>query len=56
MRAVLVPLAIDLALPPAGSVLRKLAGRTMGTGWSASMLLPPGFMPAPRSSPPTSTR
>jgi thiamine biosynthesis lipoprotein len=42
MRAVLVPLAIDLALPPAGSVLRKLAGRTMGTGWSASMLVPPG--------------
>jgi len=42
VRAVLVPLAIDLALPPTGSVLRKLAGRSMGTGWSASMLVPPG--------------
>jgi thiamine biosynthesis lipoprotein len=42
MRAVLVPLAIDLALPPAGSVLRKAAGRAMGTGWSAQMLVPPG--------------
>lgn len=41
MRAVLVPLAIDLALPPAGSVLRKAAGRSMGTSWSAQMLVPP---------------
>lgn len=43
MRAVLVPLAIDLALPPAGSVLREAAGRSMGTGWSARMLVPPGL-------------
>ncbi|SFC21976.1 FAD:protein FMN transferase [Massilia yuzhufengensis] len=42
MRAVLVPLEIDLALPPAGSVLRKAAGRSMGTGWSAQMLVPAG--------------
>ena len=42
MRAVLVPLAIELAPPPAGSVLRKAAGRSMGTGWSAAMLVPPG--------------
>jgi thiamine biosynthesis lipoprotein len=42
MRAVLVPLSIDLALPPTGSVLRKAAGRSMGTGWSAQMIVPPG--------------
>lgn len=42
MRDVLVPLAIDLAPPPAGSVLRKAAGRSMGTTWSARMLVPPG--------------
>ncbi|MCA1245165.1 FAD:protein FMN transferase [Massilia sp. MS-15] len=42
MRAVLVPHAIDLALPPAGSTLRRATGRSMGTGWSASMLVPPG--------------
>jgi thiamine biosynthesis lipoprotein len=35
-------MSIDLALPPAGSVLHKAAGRTMGTGWSAQMLVPPG--------------
>lgn len=43
MRDVLVPLAIDLALPAAGSVLRKAAGRSMGTTWSAQMLVPPGL-------------
>ncbi|CAN7286559.1 FAD:protein FMN transferase [Massilia sp. LjRoot122] len=43
MRAVLVPLDIDLALPPGGSVLRKAAGRSMGTTWSAQMLVPPGL-------------
>ncbi|QOY93326.1 FAD:protein FMN transferase [Massilia sp. UMI-21] len=42
MRAVLVPLAIDLALPPAGSRRRQAGGRSMGTGWSAQMLVPPG--------------
>jgi len=42
MRDVLVPLEIDLAPPPAGSVLRKASGRTMGTTWSAQMLVPPG--------------
>lgn len=42
MRAVLVPMAIDLALPPAGSRLHQAAGRSMGTGWSAQMLVPPG--------------
>jgi thiamine biosynthesis lipoprotein len=39
-RAVLVPLEIDLALPPAGSVLRRAAGSTMGTTWQVSLMLP----------------
>ena len=43
MRSVLVPLDIDLALPAAGSALRKLAGRSMGTSWSAQVLVPPGL-------------
>lgn len=34
-----------MALPPAGSVLRKAAGRSMGTSWSARMLVPPGLDP-----------
>ncbi|KFI06764.1 FAD:protein FMN transferase [Massilia sp. BSC265] len=42
MRSVLVPFEIDTALPPAGSLLRKAAGRSMGTTWSAQMLVPPG--------------
>ena len=42
MRAVLVPHTIDLALPPAGSRLHTLSGRSMGTTWSARMLVPPG--------------
>jgi thiamine biosynthesis lipoprotein len=41
MRAVLVPLDIDLALPPAGSRLRRAAGASMGTDWSVRMMLPP---------------
>jgi thiamine biosynthesis lipoprotein len=41
-RAVLVPFEIDLAPPPAGSVLRQASGRSMGTTWSARMLVPPG--------------
>ena len=42
MRQILVPLAIDPAAPPAGSVLSDAAGTTMGTNWSAHLLLPPG--------------
>ena len=42
MRDVIVPLAIDDALPPGGSTLFKADGRAMGTGWSARMMLPPG--------------
>ena len=42
MRDVLVPHAIDLALPPPGSRLRDAAGHTMGTGWSARMAVPGG--------------
>ncbi|MCC2955893.1 FAD:protein FMN transferase [Massilia sp. IC2-477] len=43
MRDVLVPHAIELALPPAGSRLCKAEGRSMGTTWSARMLVPPGL-------------
>lgn len=43
MRNVLVPLAIDPALVPAGSVLHDAAGSTMGTSWSARLMLPPGL-------------
>lgn len=42
MRTVLVPLQVDLALPPGGSTLYGTAGTSMGTGWSARMMLPPG--------------
>ena len=42
MRQVLVPLDIDPSLPPAGSVLVEKAGATMGTSWSARLMLPPG--------------
>jgi thiamine biosynthesis lipoprotein len=42
MRAVLVPLEIDPVLPPAGSRPHSVAGVSMGTGWSARMMLPPG--------------
>jgi thiamine biosynthesis lipoprotein len=41
MRRVLVPLAISPLLPPQGAVVRTLAGRSMGTGWSASVVLAP---------------
>jgi thiamine biosynthesis lipoprotein len=41
-RAVLVPLAIDPALPPAGSRLHTCGGQTMGTEWSARIAMPPG--------------
>ncbi|MEW6025326.1 MAG: FAD:protein FMN transferase [Pseudomonadota bacterium] len=42
MRQVLVPLAIDPSPPPAGSTLFDAAGSTMGTRWSARLMLPPG--------------
>lgn len=42
MRSVLVPLEIQLAMPPAGSRLRSAAGLTMGTSWSARMVVPGG--------------
>jgi len=42
MRDVLVPHAIDLALPPLGSRPHKAEGHSMGTGWSAHLLAPPG--------------
>lgn len=38
----LVPLAIDPAAVPAGSVLQHAFGSTMGTSWSAHLLRPPG--------------
>jgi thiamine biosynthesis lipoprotein len=41
-RAVLVPPAIDPALPPAGSHLHTVAGSAMGTDWSARFMAPPG--------------
>jgi thiamine biosynthesis lipoprotein len=42
MRDVLVPPDIRLGLPPAGSALLDAAGTTMGTSWSARLMLPPG--------------
>nr|WP_308621812.1 FAD:protein FMN transferase [Massilia sp. Se16.2.3] len=42
MRDVLVPLTIDPAPPPAGSALFDAAGSTMGTRWSARLMLPSG--------------
>jgi len=43
MRAVLVPLDIDPAAPPAGSRLQVYSGSSMGTDWSARLMLPPGL-------------
>ncbi|KQQ96631.1 FAD:protein FMN transferase [Massilia sp. Leaf139] len=40
--SVLVPLSIDPAVVPDGSVLHDASGATMGTSWSARLLLPPG--------------
>jgi thiamine biosynthesis lipoprotein len=40
MRAVLVPLEIDPVPPAAGSRLHTLQGTSMGTDWSARMMLP----------------
>jgi thiamine biosynthesis lipoprotein len=42
MRAVLVPLDIDPAPAPAGSRLQLLSGSSMGTDWSAQLMLPSG--------------
>lgn len=42
MRDVLVPLEVDMALPPGGSTMYATAGTAMGTGWSARLMLPPG--------------
>lgn len=42
MRDVIVPLSFDEALPPGGSTLFTASGRSMGTSWSARMMLPPG--------------
>lgn len=42
MRQVLVPHEVDLGLPPGGSTLFKTGGQSMGTSWSASLMLPPG--------------
>jgi thiamine biosynthesis lipoprotein len=45
MRAVLVPLDVDPVLPDPASRPHSLAGTSMGTGWSARLLLPPGARP-----------
>ena len=42
MRHVLVPLDIDPSPPPAASTLFEAAGSTMGTSWSARLMLPAG--------------
>jgi thiamine biosynthesis lipoprotein len=41
MRAVLVPLEIDPVPPAPGCLLHSLGGVSMGTDWSARMMLPP---------------
>jgi thiamine biosynthesis lipoprotein len=43
MRPVLVPLEIDPATPAPGSRLHALQGVSMGTDWSARLMLPPGL-------------
>jgi len=42
MRHVLVPLDINPTPPPAASTLFEAAGATMGTSWSARLMLPAG--------------
>jgi thiamine biosynthesis lipoprotein len=42
MRRVLLPLTVSSNLPGVGSVLREVAGSTMGTSWSARYVLEPG--------------
>jgi len=43
MRAVLVPLEIDPVPPAPGCRLRTLGGVSMGTSWSARMMVPPAL-------------
>jgi thiamine biosynthesis lipoprotein len=43
VRQVLVPLDIDPSPPPPGSRLQSLSGTSMGTGWSARLMLPAGL-------------
>jgi thiamine biosynthesis lipoprotein len=43
MRPVLVPLEIDPAMPVPGSRMHALSGVSMGTDWSARLVLPPGL-------------
>lgn len=48
MRRVLIPLAVSPELPVAGSVLHEARGSSMGTTWSARVMLAPGAAsPAP---------
>ncbi|RYE95526.1 MAG: FAD:protein FMN transferase, partial [Oxalobacteraceae bacterium] len=42
MRTILVPLNVDAAMPPGGSTLFTTSGTSMGTTWSARLMLPPG--------------
>jgi len=42
MRTILVPLSVDAAMPPGGSTLFTTSGTSMGTTWSARLMLPPG--------------
>jgi thiamine biosynthesis lipoprotein len=43
MRAVLVPIDVDPDLPAPGSRLHAVHGASMGTDWSARLVLPPGL-------------
>ncbi|ALK98232.1 thiamine biosynthesis protein ApbE [Massilia sp. WF1] len=47
MRAVLVPLDADPVLPDPASRPHGLAGTSMGTGWSARLMLPPALASGP---------
>jgi thiamine biosynthesis lipoprotein ApbE len=42
MRTILVPVNVDAAMPPGGSTLFTTSGTSMGTTWSARLMLPPG--------------
>ncbi|MBD8656521.1 FAD:protein FMN transferase [Oxalobacteraceae sp. CFBP 13730] len=42
MRTILVPLNVDAAMPPGGSTLFTTSSTSMGTTWSARLMLPPG--------------
>jgi thiamine biosynthesis lipoprotein len=43
MRAVLLPIDVDPDLPAPGSRLHAVHGASMGTDWSARLMLPPGL-------------